>query len=772
MGRSSEHGKRPLTNIMALGTALFALLFGLVVLIAVQLLRFESERHQQREIEQVAQQLDSLATALKNRIYANIFAVSGVKSLVAMNPELTQEDFSRAMEIQFREHSDLRNIGLAREMILRLMYPVEGNEAAIGLDYRSLPDQIAAVEEALELNRIVLAGPLALVQGGEGLIARIPIHVTDAASGQERFWGFASVVMNADAILAGAGIRHQDALRLGIRGRDGRGEDGEVFFGDPGVFYRQPVTQLIELPHGSWQMAAEPAGGWTRYSAFSDPSMWAYLAVALSILGFAAVTVFLLTQNRATGEALRIAEERLEKTAYELTENIPVGTYTMVQDAEGGMARFAFMSSRFLELTGLTREEAASDPMKGFACVHPDDMDAWVALNVESFNEKKPFFGEARVVVNGEVRWITAESFPRSLSDGTTVWEGVLADVTDRKQAEQALSESLMRFNDLVDRVSVGVYVFWRRADGTMEFEYVSDSWCEMNQIRREDLLQNPQLAWDVIHPDEFEAFRQLNEQVARERRPFAWEGRIIINGAVRFVLIESTPVFFGNGDSRWFGFEQDITARKHAEATLQETNLALAQEISERSLVEQQLKLKTELLEKLSMQDGLTGIANRRYFDQRSDAEWKRVVRTGLPLSLMLIDIDHFKSYNDHYGHGAGDDCLRQVARALAGCGERPLDLVARYGGEEFVALVPETGLHGARHLAEQMRAAVDAMAIPHADSSAAAVVTVSIGVAAHEPGRVKRDLRHLQECADQALYRAKHQGRNQVQEEVASHV
>ncbi len=889
--------KKRQSNLTTLGLLLFAVIFGLFVLIGAQLFRFESERHQQREIEQVKQQLDVLATALKSRIYGNIFAVSGVKSLVAMNPELTQDDFSRAMAIQFREHQDLRNIGLARDMVLRLMYPIAGNERAIGLDYRTLPDQIDAVNRALELNRIVLAGPLDLVQGGEGLIARIPIHIPDTTSGEERFWGFASVVMNTDAIFAGAGITQQESLRLAIRGRDGRGEEGEVFFGDPGVFAHHPVTQLIELPDGYWQMGATPAAGWSGYLVFSDPLMWSYFAGAAAILAFSAIIVFLLAENRkAVGElkkerdlfaagpvftlawgaeqdghwpmkhassnvqqilgysqaemldpgfsypalihpddaeavasrlkdqiaagidryedsyrlrtrtgqylwfydftllvrdragrvtdlrsylydqsaqkqaeeALRIAEKRLEKTAYELTENIPVGTYTMVQPADGGMAHFAFMSSRFLELLGLTREDIKANPQSPFTRVHPDDMEAFMALNARTFEEKSTFFAETRILAaNDEVRWITAESKPRTLPDHTTVWEGVVTDVTDRKRAEEALSESLHLFNDLVDHVSVGVYVFWLRANGTMEFEYVSDSWCVMNQIRREALLNNAFLAWDVIHPDEFEEFKQLNEHVVRERRSFHWEGRVIINGEIRFMLIESTPMFFDNGDTRWFGYQQDATARKQAEALLQETNFALEQEITERKQVERELKLKTELLEKLSMQDGLTGIANRRYFDQRAEVEWKRALRTGLPLSLILIDIDHFKQYNDHYGHGAGDDCLRQVAQALAHCGERPLDLVARYGGEEFVALLPETESDGALHLAEQMRVAVEALAIPHARSSAGSVVTLSIGVATHRPDQAKTDLRHLQECADQALYRAKHQGRNQVQVE-----
>ncbi|NCC94200.1 MAG: diguanylate cyclase, partial [Opitutae bacterium] len=213
-----------------------------------------------------------------------------------------------------------------------------------------------------------------------------------------------------------------------------------------------------------------------------------------------------------------------------------------------------------------------------------------------------------------------------------------------------------------------------------------------------------------------------------------------------------------------WFGFEQDISERKQAEAILHATNVALEQEIAERSLVEKELKIKTDLLEKLSLEDGLTGIPNRRHFDERSQLEWKRAIRSGLPLALVMMDIDHFKLYNDHYGHGAGDECLRRIAQLLFTYGTRPLDLVARYGGEEFVVLMPETAMDGALHLAEQMRLAVERLAIPHDFSSVAKVVTLSVGVAIHGRESTKTDLQHLQTCADQALYQAKHQGRNRV--------
>lgn len=145
------------------------------------------------------------------------------------------------------------------------------------------------------------------------------------------------------------------------------------------------------------------------------------------------------TAQRDTERALVSAEQQLREEAYAVTENIPIGTYTMVLEPGAELANFRFMSTRFLELTGLTREEAESDPLKGFACVHPDDYEDWVALNAEAFAKREPFYGETRVVVDGAVRWISAESIPRELDDGTVVWEGVLADLSRQKSAEAAL---------------------------------------------------------------------------------------------------------------------------------------------------------------------------------------------------------------------------------------------------------------------------------------------------------------------------------------------
>jgi diguanylate cyclase (GGDEF)-like protein len=175
-------------------------------------------------------------------------------------------------------------------------------------------------------------------------------------------------------------------------------------------------------------------------------------------------------------------------------------------------------------------------------------------------------------------------------------------------------------------------------------------------------------------------------------------------------------------------------------------------------------LKRQRDLLDRLSHTDGLTGIANRRRFDQVLDQEWKRAARGKGSVSVWILDVDQFKRFNDAAGHLAGDDCLRRIATCVAGASLRPGDLVARYGGEEFAGVLPDTDAEGARAVALRIRQEVQAMAIAHPDSSVVPVVTASVGVATARPWRLAGpDL--LVEAADRALYRAKELGRNRVE-------
>ncbi|MFP4007201.1 MAG: diguanylate cyclase domain-containing protein [Spirulinaceae cyanobacterium] len=195
----------------------------------------------------------------------------------------------------------------------------------------------------------------------------------------------------------------------------------------------------------------------------------------------------------------------------------------------------------------------------------------------------------------------------------------------------------------------------------------------------------------------------------------------------------------------------------------LQEQNQQLQQEIHDRCIAETALKQANLQLKRLAHLDGLTQVANRRLFDDTLTQEWRRLQRDRLPLALILIDVDYFKDYNDFYGHLAGDDCLRQIARALSQAVKRPADLIARYGGEEFAVILPNTKTEGAVNVAQRIQDYIHNLAIPHKRSQVRNIVTASLGASSLVPS-LDQSPEDLIASADRALYQAKQNGRDRV--------
>jgi len=243
-----------------------------------------------------------------------------------------------------------------------------------------------------------------------------------------------------------------------------------------------------------------------------------------------------------------------------------------------------------------------------------------------------------------------------------------------------------------------------------------------------------------------------LAEQLTGATGPAPLEVRELGDHSWRRVLDQRLP------DGSLLSFSTDVTDMVRRERELQRLN-------AERDAYAQQLHEVNARLEQLSQTDALTGLANRRQFDQRLADEWQRCSRHGLWLAVVMLDVDHFKRFNDRHGHLEGDACLRRVAQALQACARRASDVVARYGGEEFVLLLPHTGLDEATTLARRCLQAVDEQAIAHGDSPLGQRVTVSVGVVAlpldASPGS---DPSELLRRADEALYRAKAEGRHRV--------
>lgn len=243
----------------------------------------------------------------------------------------------------------------------------------------------------------------------------------------------------------------------------------------------------------------------------------------------------------------------------------------------------------------------------------------------------------------------------------------------------------------------------------------------------------------DVLMPemDGFEVFRHLKSDPRTAQIP------VIFLTAVSDVSAEEIGLNMGAAD---------FIAKPFRTAAL------LARVRNHLQLAQQRV-----LLERLSHSDGLTGIANRRYFNTMLAREFSRMQRNRLPLALIMLDVDDFKAFNDHYGHVHGDECLQQVAQSIAACLQRPADMVARYGGEEFVCLLPETSAEGALKLARDIQSAITALRLPHVQSQAGDFVSVSMGVAAEVPSS-QRNSQQLLSLADERLYRAKRGGRNRI--------
>ncbi len=273
---------------------------------------------------------------------------------------------------------------------------------------------------------------------------------------------------------------------------------------------------------------------------------------------------------------------------------------------------------------------------------------------------------------------------------------------------------------------------------------YVSPAFSKLTGWSIEDALQ---AEWgDLIHPDDRQSVLDVKRQLL--------SGAGQVTSCFRYICKDGSALWVearmqmvsgdAKAETQFLGNIRDITERKNA----QDQVAALNRELSAQANT-----------------DALTGLANRRRFDEAIDVEWRRAAREENPLSLLMIDVDRFKSFNDRYGHQQGDRCLRSVASAIADCARRPGDVAARYGGEEIVVLLPCTSSDGAAELAWRVRAAVEVVRVEHRDNLPGGVVTVSIGVATLWPDAADTSRgESLLATADAALYEAKRGGRNQV--------
>lgn len=368
---------------------------------------------------------------------------------------------------------------------------------------------------------------------------------------------------------------------------------------------------------------------------------------------------------------------------------------------------------------------------------------------------------------DGQCRWMEA-AFSIIVQDGQPVALLALRDMTARRQAEAQLQQSLAALRVLHNRL----YGIIEGSDDLIAAFDPDFRLIAFNRAFRqtfEQHLQQPvslglnlliHLADDPQHMAD--ALVSIQRALAGDMSVNI-ESMAIGDATIQYE-VKYSPIRDEVGEVVGAAYvARDITLRLSVEHQLKAALARLEQARKESEQTNRQLTAANGELMRKASQDGMTVIANRSSFDEYLTQEWRLSVRRREPLALIFADVDHFKQFNDLYGHQAGDDCLRKVARALAKSLRRPADLLARYGGEEFVVLLPATTLAGAVFIAEAMCAAVQSLALPHAGSDVSPWVTLSLGVSSIVPNEVMAE-GMLIYGADQALYLAKKSGRNRV--------
>jgi diguanylate cyclase (GGDEF)-like protein/PAS domain S-box-containing protein len=341
---------------------------------------------------------------------------------------------------------------------------------------------------------------------------------------------------------------------------------------------------------------------------------------------------------------------------------------------------------------------------------------------------------------DGSYVWVEAVGRAITIAGQSHQRLNIVRDISKRVAAEQRLRESEARYRLLADSSTDMVF----QLDRDLVRRYVSPACREVLGYEPEEMCGVRPVS--MAHPDDAERL----EKVFRSLLDGETDRQSIINRIC-------------HRDGRWIWVEAQLRAVIDPQTAACSGIVGTLRDISARKALEEAAADANRRLRALAGEDGLTGLANRRAFDDALAGEYWRAKREKKSLALVMIDVDWFKAFNDRYGHLAGDDCLRRVAGVLSSALQRPGDLAARYGGEEFAALLPDTDEDGAARVAERIRAAVAGLAIKH-DAGARNFLTISAGVAGLNEIERQSEAEALVRAADQALYCAKRDGRDAV--------
>jgi len=606
------------------------------VLVSVTLVAdfLASKWQREEQINRVSQKLGMLRSNLEFELYTNIELIRGAAAYISLNPEIDQAGFSRYMSRLLEQRNNIINIAGARGFVVNLIYPVAGNEKAIGLDYRVNEEQRESAITAVDTGSPVLDGPVNLVQGGIGFIARLPVINDNGV------WGIISVVLDYRGVLSDAGFIGDTELDLLIKGRNEFGNLADIYDSHDGTSMVNPVQLSIQLPYGEWHLFAQPAEGWVTFHF--HPLFWV-LAFIINAIAFYIIQLrynnLLLEEEKI--EALTTSEEKFRQffSAHAVVMLIVDDNGNIVDANDAALKYYGYSAQQFANMTVFDLQALENTSVKSKV--------------KQALLQRSTTFNVKHRLASGEVRDVEVFNTPVD-SAGQRLLYSLVIDITEQLEYQKRWELSQQVFNHSLEGIVV--------TDVEYKIVSVNPAFSDITGYTEPEVLgRSPFFLGEGIMEEEFKE-AMLDTLV----KTGFWRGEIVNrrkDGSVFPELLSLSVVKNEQGEViNYLGVFSDITNLKQSE----------------------------EKLEHLAHYDSLTGLPNRVQFQLHLQHAVSRSERSNQRCALLYLDLDRFKVVNDSLGHVAGDDLLKMVTERLLSR-LRASDILARMGGDEFVLLVEE---------------------------------------------------------------------------------
>ena len=692
------------------------ILIVLIILLSILFLWFiESSNNKQFISEQrshIQQQLNTIRNRLENHTLNNIHLLKGLPSVIGLMPNLTEQQFANITQPLISGYGSIRNIGLAPNMIIKMVYPLKGNEKAIGLDYRTQELEYALIELARKKQVVILSGPIKLVQGGIGIIGRIPVFIKNN-QGQEVFWGIISSVIDSHILYRNSGLLDADLnIHIALRGKNGQGASGDVFFGDEAIFYNHPIILNIPLPYGYWQIAAVPKKGWKTQA----DNVWMIRFGFISLMFLILIIFFILLRNK---EMISLSHKKYQRLVDDVGENFAIYSHS------GHDEKITYVSSSAEKIFGRSIKEVIGEPFSKVVQWNQTDLQLakfYIQQRIKGFLDFIQF--ELRFIhpKKGErVVQVSSHSVRNEQGDLIAI-DGIIEDITERKYTHEQMKLASAVFEHSQEGIMI--------SDKNNCIIDINPAGLTITGYTRQEIIgQTPKLFSAGKTTPKF--YKEMWQSLNTVKQ---WQGEIWNSkksGEMYFERISINTITDEKGNIKnYIAVFYDITYIKAHQAEL----------------------------ERIAYNDILTELPNRLLLQDRLQQAISKTCKNNTLLAVCYFDLDGFKKVNDTYGHKTGDNILIEVAQRLL-ANVREEDTVARIGGDEFVLLL--LNLESIGELQKILDCILVSIATPYfITQKKIDYISGSMGLALYPNDADEADtlLRH----ADQAMYLSKKKGKN----------